>query len=262
MFRINFKLKKPEDVCPWGSSMHWFGLTDGLLWINAGDSVIYEYSDSAIRMYEGSSRYNDYQLSRFLEDFSELFGEVSVSVPQELYSSAENFFEMTEEWKKRYINESDEFFDRFYDNEYEPLTEWYNSRKMNSGHLVGGPNISFIRYGDRIKIIWDGRCRLENGDDLWTSPQGVYELPYSEFVNAVKAFFLEFFMKMDGQVRISCEMDWGNVQLDKQRLRKEHIQRKELFRQRLEMLDRNETFADKDRILGLFERMKGEICNN
>lgn len=45
MFRINFKLKKPAEIKPWGElnpSLHWFGLTDSLLWIDISNSVIYE----------------------------------------------------------------------------------------------------------------------------------------------------------------------------------------------------------------------------
>ena len=48
MFRINYILKKPNTIGPWGETekhLHWYGLTDGLLWINAGDSVIYEYAE-------------------------------------------------------------------------------------------------------------------------------------------------------------------------------------------------------------------------
>jgi hypothetical protein len=38
MFRINYILKRPERILPWGDKekyIYWFGLTDGLLWIRA-----------------------------------------------------------------------------------------------------------------------------------------------------------------------------------------------------------------------------------
>lgn len=261
MFKINFRLKAPEEICPWGSGMHWFGLTDSLLWINVGDKVIYEYSEDALKLY-GCQRYNDYQLSRFLEDFSELFSSTAVSVPHELYEAAECFFEMSEEWRRSYIDEPDEIFDEFYYNEYAGLTEWYGARTMNSGHLVGGPNISFVRCGDMLKIIWDSIDMLENGGNMWTSPKGIYEMDYGEFAYETKRFFGEFFTAMDGQVRKSCEMDWGDINLDKARLCEENVQRREMFEQRLRTLDDTASEGNYRQILGLFEKMKTEINYN
>ena len=75
-FKINFSLKPPEKIVPFGKNrdhISWFGLTDGELWIEVGERTIYEYSDAAVREW-GGVRYNDYYLSRFLEDFSEIFG--------------------------------------------------------------------------------------------------------------------------------------------------------------------------------------------
>ncbi|MDE5590379.1 MAG: hypothetical protein K2J60_14770, partial [Acetatifactor sp.] len=45
--KINFQLKELDKVKPFGEdadrSLHWFGLTDGFLWINAGTQTLYEY---------------------------------------------------------------------------------------------------------------------------------------------------------------------------------------------------------------------------
>ena len=43
--KINFQLQELDKVMPWGTNMHWFGLTDGLLWINVGEQTIYEYNE-------------------------------------------------------------------------------------------------------------------------------------------------------------------------------------------------------------------------
>ncbi len=62
----------------WGEEphrhIHWFGLTDGLLWIDVGGQTIYEYSDAALNYFGTDIRYNDYQIVRFLEDLSYLKG--------------------------------------------------------------------------------------------------------------------------------------------------------------------------------------------
>ncbi|MBO7426280.1 MAG: hypothetical protein J6U23_11440 [Clostridiales bacterium] len=52
MFRINYTLKKPGMIVSWGEEakhLHWYGLTDGLLWISAGDSIISVTFDSLER---------------------------------------------------------------------------------------------------------------------------------------------------------------------------------------------------------------------
>lgn len=261
MFRINFNLKEADKIIPWGSGkspvLHWFGLTDGLLWINVNESVIYEYSDTAVAVYDGCSRYNEYQLARFLEDFSEIFINIRESVPLELYEAAERFFKITDGWKSMYIDKPDEIFDNFYDNKYCPITEWLDLRTINSGHLIGGPNIRFIRCGDMLKIIWDGRYMLENGDSLWKYPCGAYEMKYDDFASEANRFFTAFFEAMDRQVRFSCEKDWGTVQLDKKRLAEENIQRRLCFEQCLSYLEDDVQTSDWDSILSLF----ADMCN-
>lgn len=84
-FKINFELKTDLDkIAPFckkgGYSLSWFGLTDGLLWITVCDKTVYEYSDAALKEWGGESRYNDYYLSRFLEDFSGIFEKLAQPV--------------------------------------------------------------------------------------------------------------------------------------------------------------------------------------
>ncbi len=42
---------------------------------------------------------------------------------------------------------------------------------------------------DKIKILLEGRGKLENGANIWTSPYGCYEINYSDFVSEVQHFF-------------------------------------------------------------------------
>ena len=87
-FKINFVLRDIDKIVPWGEKrdyLSWFGLTDSDLWIKAGDKTIYEYSGAARKFWECDIRYNDYQLSRFLEDFSRIFEYVRESVPPKYY---------------------------------------------------------------------------------------------------------------------------------------------------------------------------------
>lgn len=118
-FKINFRLQDLDKICPWGSgenlSLHWFGLTDGQLWINAGNQTIYEYSEAA-KHYFSCPQYNDYQISRFLEDFSDTFRYISESIPKILYDEIAKFEAKTDKWKESHIEDEDEIFELFFDN--------------------------------------------------------------------------------------------------------------------------------------------------
>ena len=92
---INFKLKEIHKIEPFGQepelSLSWFGLTDGDLWLNFGDETIYEYSKEALKYFgDKPTPYNDYYIARFIEDFTEIFSQISESIPLELYNLTSN----------------------------------------------------------------------------------------------------------------------------------------------------------------------------
>lgn len=268
-FKINFTLHDIEDIVPFGENrdhLSWFGLTDADLWINVGTRTIYEYSEAAVKAWGESgvnNRYNDYYLSRFLEDFSGIFVTVGESVPRRLYDAAENFADMTRRWMDlRFPDDEDEGgFDEFFDGEFRPLNEWYGGRVIDSGHLTGGPGIGFVRCGERLKIFWESDYLLESGESIWTAPSGVFELSYEEFADEARRFFGEFFRKMDEQVQKALQKDWGSVRLDKEYLVRENKERKEGFEQKLSLLDGDRLMPDGDAVEGRFEKMLSEIGN-
>lgn len=265
-FKINFELKELDQVLLWGEipnqHIHWFGLTDGLLWIDVGEQTIYAYSKEAQEYFAECHPYNDYYLSRFLEDFSELFKRIGESVPRELYDHVEEFEEKAKQWQDLYdIDLSDELFAQFYEEDYLRLTGWLSNRTMDSGHLVGGPLMKFVRCEDRIKIIWDGDYRLENGSNMWKFPSGVCEMSYNEFVDEVTRFFRAFYDAMDKQVESAVKKDWGCVTLDKDRLVSENAERKEGFDQLLIFLSEPLIDTDWDEVSLLHKRMLEEITN-
>lgn len=257
-FHINFELKPIEKIIPWGEnpdlSMHWFGLTDGLLWIRAGIETIYEYSDAARKYFGDNIIYNDYQLARFLEDFSGILPYVREPVPKLLYDKTGEFEKQTDAWKELHYEDEDAVFDKFYDDEFEPLTRWYYNRMLDSGHLVGGPWIGCFRHGDRIKLYWKSDYRLENGSSIWTAPNGIFEMPYAGFVTAVNEFYSAFSEKMDRQVELALHKDWDSIKLDKERLVKENGERKSEFRQKLSLLSEPCQTTDWDKILKIYDK--------
>lgn len=258
--KINFQLQELDKIAPFGKapalSLHWFGLTDGLLWIDVGQQTIYEYTPEAQNYFGRNIRYNDYQLSRFLEDFFYTFGYISESVPFRFYNSIEDFYTRAIQWKESHFDDDDDTFDRFYDEKYEPLTDWYHDRSFDSGHLVGGPYIGCFRHNDRIKILWESDYKLEDGHNLWTSPKGVFELYYEDFVQAVNEFLDEFFIAMSKQVKMALAKDWGEISLDKKRLVTEHEERKETFYRQLSYLKKQSANkTDWQKIIGIADEM-------
>lgn len=266
-FKINFVLRDIDDIVPFGENrdhLSWFGLTDSDLWIDVGESTIYEYSEAALKAWGvKNSRYNDYYLSRFLEDFSGILKAVSESVPRRLYDVSENFADIMQSWMDLRFpgddNDDDGEFDKFFDEEYLPLNEWYGSRVINSGHLTGGPGIGFVRCGGRLKIFWKSDYLLESGESIWTSPSGVFELSYADFACEVRRFFGEFFQKMDEQVQKALQKDWGSVRLDKEYLVRENKERREGFKQKLSLPDGDRRMSGGGAVEERFERMLSEI---
>lgn len=266
-FRIHFRLQELDDIVPWGQEpdlrLHWFGLTDGLLWIEAGAQTIYEYSEAANVYFGGGAKYNDYQISRFLEDFSQTFRYIGESIPKEWYQIVDGFRnplgETLEQCYAYYEEQEDVVLERWCDEEYCVFNEWWWNRGFDSGHLIGGPHILCIRCEEKIKIIWESTFQTDNGESIWTAPKGCFEMPYEEFVSAVTAFFHSFFEAMDRQVEKAVAKDWGNVSLDKQRLLEENEERKEGFSQALASLKNTNEKTDWNKLKLLYEKMKKEI---
>ncbi len=239
-FKINFELKTTlDEIAPFGEegsySLSWFGLTDGLLWITAGDKTVYEYSDAARKAWD-NIQYNDYYLSRFLEDFSDVFGKISQPISKELYDSVEDFEERSEkQLAQLFDNEDDPEFDRLYDEHLEK-SAWLNDRVFDIGHLIGGPHIGCFCCEDKLKFYWNGDAPLESGESIWTAPHGSFEMPYCDFVAEVKRFLADFYEKMDEQVRRALEKNWGDIKVDKEYLVRENAERKIGFDQKLSLL--------------------------
>lgn len=262
-FKINFKLQELDKIMPFGQapnlSLHWFGLTDGLLWIEAGTHTIYEYSQAAQRYFDNAPRYNDYQISRFVEDFFDTFRYVGESIPEVLYHNLEIFDNKMSAWKELYEDKDDDIFDEFYFNEYHELRDWYGNRSFDSAHLIGGPYIGCFRCGDKLKIIWESSHELDDGNSIWTSPKGCVELTYEEFINGVEEFFKAFLVEMDSQVDNAILKDWKSIGLDKEMLAWENGQRKEGFLQQLSLLRNTEEKTDWDKVTELYLKMNLEL---
>lgn len=262
-FKINFQLKEPDQALAFGDELnrviHWFGLTDGLLWIDVNGQTIYEYNEEAEKYFGCDIHYNDYQIARFLEDFADTFWYIRESIPEELYTILDEFNHKAAEWNDLHLDDEDDAYIQFCEKEYSELITWYASRSFDSGHLVGGPCIGCFRCGENIKILWESTFEPENGSNIWTSPKGIFEMPYDEFILAVTEFFDSFFLAMDKQVEKAVAIDWEDISLDKERLVKENEERKAGFYDSLSCLKKSYENTDWNKVEEIYEKMEREL---
>lgn len=176
-----------------------------------------------------------------------------------MYNRIDDFDYQIEKWKDSYIDEEDEVFDSFYDNEYCELGQWRWDRSFDSSHLVGGPYIGCFRCGEKIKILWESDYELDNGRSIWTAPNGSYEMQYDDFVFAITDFLNSFVAAMNKQVESAVKKKWAMVSLDKQRLVKENEERKSEFVQLIEFLRKPCDSTDWNKVLKLYSKMQEEL---
>lgn len=261
-FQIHFSLQALEKIEPFGansgSHLSWFGLTDGVLWIEIGDRSIYTYSKQAQQYFDSKTAYNEYYISRFLEDFFAIFPMVAQSIPYELYKEIENFKRDTEDWLTHHESLPEQEFCRFYDEEYLPLTQWYWNRGFDSGHLVAGPWIGCFRHQDKVKILWEGDWIEQAGISVWEYPNATVELNYRDFVEGVELFFCQFFEAMTQQVTQAIEKEWLEISLDKAYLQQEHLQRKEMFGKQVAQLKTEQPTQDWCKIVEFYQKLQRE----
>lgn len=266
---INFKLKELDQIVPWGKEpalrLSWFGMTDGELWLQFGIQTIYEYSKEAIDYFgTEAKRYNDYQLIRFIEDFTEIFDKIAESIPENLYNLTIDLDQFKMNAIKKldtYDIENEELYDYHLDEYYESVS-WINQRSFDSAHLIGGPTLSFFRRNSKLRIVWSTEYILDNGIHLWTAKDGFYEMDFRNFVDEIKKFGQIFFTQMDKQIERALAKDWGKIEVDKQLLKEEHQQRKKDFSAALSNLEQNQQVSTNwTKMEEFYQQMSNELKN-
>ena len=260
----HFKLKDIDSVIPIGNDLNWFSLTDGELYLNVENYKLFEYTSQAMQYFDDkTSPYIDYYIARFLEDFTQLFMAIGESIPDHLYELTKNlhyFQENTSKWLS-ILDKDDDMPSNFYFEEYTSVCSWINNRQLNSSHLIGGPSVYFLRNRDKIRIAWETDQTLDNSIKLWTAKTDSLEMDYIEFVNHVKSFGMGFFKEMTQQVDKALYKDWGQINLDKQKLIQEQIDRELAFQRSISLLiEVKDCQTNWDEIDDLIIQMNTEIA--
>lgn len=247
---INFELTPVENVLPWGSHgnniLHWFGLTDGRYWIDAGGDTLFEYSERVRRA--GFDRYCNYHVARIWEDITETLPTILDPIPQDLvrYISGEpGRARMATQysWFERNLaaDAGDEAWDVL-----GRANLLFRNRYLDSTYLT--PSASILMWSDDadVHIEWENGDKLIDGELAWSAVRGSFHLPRAVFVAEVRAFHARFFEQMTLRIeQVAAGALHPDIHIDLPGLIAENEQRRDWAAQALEK--RGQAFWDEIR---------------
>jgi hypothetical protein len=228
---IKFIHKEISQIIPWGQdnklSLHWFGLTDSYYWLSLGEHELLRYSDEYINKHGLDSElpYVDYQFARLFWDLVDVLQYVITSIPNNIFECIdtmdkfESYLNTLSFWLDNVWNDSEEEYDELYVN----ASEWIYNRRLDTGYLVGGPNIFFFRVAELMYIRWIAGY-TDDGIAIWKETKGEYVLEYADFLNSLQSAFKTFAISMNEQIKAILERPRENVFVDKEQLIKNQDQ--------------------------------------
>lgn len=224
MLRFRFELRPIRAIQPWGRErpeLHWFALTDGWYWIEAGDHELLRYSESTLERWqrEGPDSaitrpYVDYYVVRLWEDVLAIQAHAMKPVPEDLV----NFLtaDPADEPEPPDTEECD------------AALEWRGSHHLYMGPLRNAPELSFRRTvgpgGDTVTLTW--RHRPAPDVEFAAPATGEVTVPTDAFLAAVASFDHDLITAMDLRVtELETQGPPPGTSLDLLHLRQEHQDR-------------------------------------
>ena len=231
---INFSLMPIEKIQPWGKAgdyrLSWFGLTDGMYWIQAGNSTLFEYSELARAA--GSSRYCDYQVVRLYEDLMDMLPSILEPIPVAFvrYIAGES----AAAWRETYGNWCDRNADSTDDDGFfrivESASTWTGRRRLDTAYLSPSTNIVIWSDTESIHFEWDNRKNYFDGKPAWSALHGTYQITRETFMEEIRSFHVRLMAQMSERVKqvISGALSPG-IKIDLPGLTREHDQRSRIL---------------------------------
>ncbi|OKI22259.1 hypothetical protein A6A07_34270 [Streptomyces sp. CB03911] len=224
--RFRFELRALADVGPWGGehhrTLHWFGLTQGWYWIEAGGQELLRYSERTLRPWREESGgevrpYADYYVVRIWEDVLAILADALEPVPADLVPFVSGELSGHPLWDEEDLTP-----------EAEAAAEWHGHRSMYMGPLVNAPQLRWWRTvdeaGDRITLSWAHEPGHRIG--FAASPAGRLVLPTDDFLAAVAELDGALLAAMEQRVAtLEASGPPAGVELDLEQLRREHRDR-------------------------------------
>ncbi|HKU07730.1 MAG TPA: DUF5984 family protein [Bradyrhizobium sp.] len=227
---INFTLAPIEKIVPWGEpgsySLHWFGLTYGEYWIQAGNAALFEYSDHARNA--GMNRYCEYQVVRLHEDLLDMLPHILEPVPQSLVPYIHG--QSAKAWRNAYCawrDRDDDVTDADYLGEIaDAAVLWSERRHLDSAYLSPSANIAIWSDRDHVHIEWDNRDRQFEGRPAWSAGVGAYQMSRDEFIEEARSFHVRLMDQMAARVdQVVAGYLPSEIQIDLLGLAREQEQR-------------------------------------
>lgn len=225
---INFTLSPLEDTHPWGElgnlQLHWFGLTEGQYWIEAGDSTLLEYS-SCVRARPSSTRYCEYQVVRLYEDLLEMAPFILEPVPSDLTSLLS--LDSAKGWMNVYagvIAEEDNSSrdDRFWQ-AADLSVSWLSNRSLDTGYLSPSANIQMWSDSSMVHIEWNNLDKRVDDVPAWSADQGAFHISRECFMEEITSFHNRLMNQMSDRVtQVLAGALPESIQIDRDGLEREH----------------------------------------
>lgn len=228
---FDFELRDLGQVQPWGApedpNLHWFGLSDGMYWLNVGDDKLFEYSSEA-RERLGFSQYCDYQVVRLYEDLLEITPYVLEAVPSELrrFVAPSDGGPWDQHWHawcalpESLLTTSDGT------DLLEAGAVWLGKRALSSLHLASPANISMWSDTAQVHVCWDNRSREIQGVPAWSAQVGMYSISRETFLEEVREFHSRFMSQMAKRVELVVAGGLPDgIRVDLEGLAREHRNR-------------------------------------
>jgi hypothetical protein len=227
---INFTLAPLEQISPWGEPgsyrLHWFGLTYGEYWIQAGEASLFEYSEHARAA--GTARYCDYQIVRLYEDLLDMLPFILEPIPGSLVAyvcgeQARMLRHAHDAWCERHDDAPDA--DRLYELA-DAAVSWSGKRHLDSSYLAPSANIAIWSDEERVHIEWDNRDRQFEGKPAWSASLGAYRMSRGDFIKEMKSFHDRLMEQMAARIdQVASGHLAPEIQIDGPGLIREHQQR-------------------------------------
>lgn len=232
---FNFNLRPLEEILPWGAPeapyLHWFGLTDGEYWIDAGGNRLFEYSEF-VRAKFGWTQFCDYQVVRLYEDMLDLAPFALEPVPVQLrrYIAVDRSRVWSQDWKQ-WCGALDELLESEHACDLlDGAGPWMGSRTLDSGYLNPSANVIFWSDAESVHIEWDNREKLVEGSPAWTAELGQWTLTRREFINEVLSFHDRLMTQMAERVaQIAAGALTASIRIDLDTLLREQEKRAQVI---------------------------------
>ena len=232
---FQFELFPVDEIPGWGTppalGLHWFGLTYGAYFIQAGETELLRYSDawlaqnqpSAAAWYAGA--YVDYQVARLHEDLLDLLPFATCPVPTEIADLLRRARPARVRERLRARSQSGAL-SASQVAAVEEAAEWLRLIKLDMSYLTRSPELRLWESAGEVTLEWDAPDETSDGVPVWSSAHARVCMPKGDFVAAVAAFDRELMSQMEARIA-AARRGWSRpeIAIDLDALEREHAER-------------------------------------